>query len=84
MSAENASPINRTMPTADSLNAALNEGRRVQVTTYGRSTIYGPRNAGCFKNGAKSGDLYVQRGKNWDCIGTKGCGLLVSVRILGA
>ena len=42
----------------------LESGRRVQVTTYTRSTVY--RSVEQFRCG-KTG-VYVARGKSWDCI----------------
>jgi hypothetical protein len=39
----------------------------VQVTTYLRSTVYKHKHADMFRQG-KSGSIYVQRGRNWDCI----------------
>lgn len=52
---------------AAKLNAHLESGGVVQVTTYLRSTIYdGPKYAGWF---TASGDsLFVRRGKGRDCI----------------
>lgn len=42
----------------------------VQITTYTKSTVYGPKHVGMFKVG-KSGSPLVQRGKHWDDI--SGC-----------
>ena len=39
----------------------------VQVTTHLRSTVYRHKHRDMFRLG-KSGSLYVQRGRNWDCI----------------
>lgn len=43
----------------------------VQVTTYGRSVVYKRKHADMFRTNAK-GELFVQRGKNWDCLGKDG------------
>ena len=55
---------------AETLNARLASGGVVQVTTYGASFLYTPKNAGDFKDG-KDG-LYVRRGKRWDYLGKPG------------
>lgn len=59
-----------TKPTAAErlaeIQEALRAGLRVQVTTYLKSTVYDGRHLAMFKATEKS--LYVQRGKNWDCI----------------
>jgi hypothetical protein len=47
-------------PTADALNAHLRGGGVVQVTTYGRSTIYSERHAGWFYE--RDGNLMVRAG----------------------
>lgn len=44
--------------------AEIEKGLAIQITTYTKSSIY--KSASQFKYG-KSG-VYVQRGKNWDCI----------------
>jgi len=51
------------MYTADELNAALREGRHVQVTTYTRSTLYGPKHVGWFTQG-RDGSLWVRQGRD--------------------
>ena len=48
------------------IQETLKSGLRVQVSTHLRSTVYDERHAGMFKASGRS--LYVQRGKNWDCI----------------
>lgn len=62
--------MNDTKPTAAErlaeIQAALKEGRRVQVSTYLKSTVYDERHIGMFRATEKS--LYVQRGRAWDCI----------------
>ena len=68
------------MPTGDTLNAHLAAGGSVQVSTYAKSTIYSPKHAGMFKTG-KDGNLYVQRGKHWDCLSYGGQFLAVSIRL---
>ena len=69
-------------PTAETLNEHLAAGGRVQVTTYGRSTIYQKRHAGMFSQG-KDGNLYVASGRSKDCLtmagGTK---VLVGIRLI--
>lgn len=67
------------MYTAEELNAALASGRHVQVTTYTRSTLYGPKHAGWFSTG-KDGTLYVRHGKGRNALS---CGdrLLVGIRV---
>ena len=44
--------------------SALQQGKRIQVTTYTQSRIYSSESQ--FKAGKYS--VYVKRGKNWDCI----------------
>jgi hypothetical protein len=51
----------------NAISECLKNGGRVVIPTYVRATIYTPRHAGMFRLG-KSGSLYVQRGRNWDCI----------------
>jgi hypothetical protein len=51
------------------INAALEAGQIVQLTTYTHATRYTKKHLGMFK-ATKSG-AYVQRGKRWDCI--NGC-----------
>lgn len=41
-------------------------GNSVSVTTYTRSVNYKPKHKDMFKLSGSS--VYVQRGKNWDCI----------------
>jgi len=50
----------------------LRAGRTVYVTTYTKATKYTAKHAEMFK--ATKGGLYVQRGKNWDCLDY--CGLV--------
>jgi hypothetical protein len=67
--------------TADTLNQHLTHGGVVQVTTYSRSVLYRAQHAGCFKTGA-DGNLYVKRGKSWDCLSIEsGQRLLVGIRL---
>jgi hypothetical protein len=47
--------------------ANLEAGNSVSVTTYTRSVNYKAEHKTMFKLGV-SGSVYVQRGKNWDCI----------------
>jgi hypothetical protein len=51
------------------INAALEAGKIVQLTTYTHASRYTKKHIGMFK-ATKSG-AYVQRGKKWDCI--NGC-----------
>jgi hypothetical protein len=53
------------------IQATFATGLRVQISTYTKATLYGPKHAGMFKL-AKNGDVFVQRGKNWDCINHSG------------
>lgn len=46
--------------------ARLGEGRTVALTTYTRQTRYKAKHLDMFK--ATKHGLYVQRGKNWDCV----------------
>lgn len=68
-------------PTAADLNSHLSAGGRVQVTTYGRSTVYDRRHAGMFLQAA-SGNLYVRRGRvSKDCLTMNaGSVAIVSIR----
>lgn len=63
----------------DRLNAHLQAGGAVQVTTYTRSTIYTAPHAGWFTTDT-AGDLYVRRGRTRDCLSCGGR-LLVGVRL---
>lgn len=48
----------------------LEAGNSVSLTTYTRSTNYKPKHKAMFKIVGR--DVFVQRGKSWDCInGTK-------------
>ncbi len=47
----------------------LEAGNSVSLTTYTRSTNYKVKHKGMFKIVGK--DVFVQRGKSWDCI--NGC-----------
>jgi hypothetical protein len=67
-------------PTAEMLNTHLEDGGRVQVSTYARSVIYSARNAGMFKEG-RDGNLYVQRGRSFDCLSFGGSNLMVAIRM---
>jgi hypothetical protein len=68
-----------TRPTAEELNARLSGGGVVQVTTYTRSTVYQPRNAGAFVE-TEDGSLAVKRGRSLDRLSI-GARLLVSIRV---
>jgi hypothetical protein len=61
------------------LNAALAEGRHVQVTTCTRSTLYAPKHAGWFSEG-KDGSLYVRHGRGRVALSI-GDRLLVAIRV---
>lgn len=60
--------------------APLKTGKRIVIGTTVRSVRYTPKLIDMFKLGA-SGDVYVQRGKGWDCLTfggvMAGCGLAV-------
>jgi hypothetical protein len=55
---------------AAEINAHLEDGGAVQMVTYGRSVIYQKRNAGDFV--ARGKDLYVRRGRSYDCLSCAG------------
>lgn len=64
---------------AEALNAHLEAGGAVQVTTYLRSTLYrGQPFAGWFTVD-QAGELYVKRGRTRDCLSCAGR-LLVGIR----
>lgn len=44
----------------------LAAGNKVQLTTHTRSVVYKPVHVEMFK--IKGKDVFVQRGKSWDCI----------------
>lgn len=67
----------QTRPTAEQLNAALERGGLVQVTTYTRSTLYTQRHAGWFFE--INGSLYVRSGRGRNCL-SHGESLLVGIR----
>lgn len=67
-----------TRYTADELNAALAAGRRVQVTTCTRSTVYGAAWAGMFEE--RPDGLYLRVGKRLECL-SMGDRLLVGIRV---
>lgn len=77
---DHVSPFFAPYPTAVELNAHLAKGGAVQVTTYGRSTIYKARHAGMFTDGA-DGSLYVARGRSKDRLATPTLGAAVSIRL---
>ena len=54
--------------TADSLNAHLARGGRVQMTTYSISRVYDRSHAGYFSRNDK-GELFVRAGKRRLCLG---------------
>jgi len=62
--------VTDTKPTAAErlaeIQAALKDGRRVQVSTHLKSTVYDERHIAMFRTMKNS--LYVQRGRAWDCI----------------
>jgi len=61
----------------------LRQGGTVIVATAWRATRYSkPKHAESFRVGG-DGDLYVRRGRGWDCIGYGRCGLLVGLRFVG-
>jgi hypothetical protein len=66
------------MFTAASLNAHLQSGGVVQVTTYLKSTLYQQKHAGMFVQ--KGERLFVKRGKSLDCLAVGEC-CLVGIRL---
>jgi hypothetical protein len=48
------------------MNACWNAGGFVRIGTYTRYTDYKTKHREMVKMG-KSGDIYTQRGKHWDC-----------------
>lgn len=67
-----------TMETmAQQLNARLESDGVVQITTYGKSTLYDKRHAGWFS--ASAGSLYVRYGRGRNCL-SAGERLLVAIR----
>ena len=54
------------MNLANKLNARLSAGGFVQISGYGKSTIYTRRNLDCFS--IRGGDLHVRRGHQYDCL----------------
>lgn len=55
------------MTTADKINERLAAGGVVQVTTYGRSTVYRQKHAGCFWMDKKN-MLMVRGRKESTCV----------------
>jgi len=53
----------------------LNNNGNVLLCTYTKVTKYQSKHSNMFKLG-KSGSVYVQRGKNWDCIDYAGIKLI--------
>ncbi len=53
----------------------LNNDGTVLICTYTKATKYQQKHINMFKLG-KSGSVYVQRGKNWDCIDFVGIKLI--------
>ncbi len=49
------------------MNECWDNGGFVRVATYSRYTDYKVKHRDMFKMDAR-GSLYVQRGKNWDCV----------------
>ena len=45
------------------IHGAFARGRRVQIATYGRSTVYSPRHAGLFR--VAGAEVLVRRGTRW-------------------
>jgi hypothetical protein len=65
---------------ADEINNHLKNNGVVMVSTYGRATQYEKKHAGMFAM-KSDGNLYVRRGKRFDCLTTcKGKMLLVSIK----
>ena len=64
---------------ADKLNRHLAAGGTVQVTTYGKSWLYGKRHRGMFRD--RDGSLYVARGRTFDRL-SHGERLLVGLRMV--
>jgi hypothetical protein len=54
------------------ITANLNAGNSILVRTYTKATRYKAKHVDMFRL-AKNGDVFVQRGKSWDCI--NGCGI---------
>lgn len=66
--------------TAKEINDHLASGGVVQISTYTKSTIYGPEWAGLFFEDAE-GNVYLRRGKATICLTfAGGTSLLVSIR----
>lgn len=67
---KNNAVVNKITRAADMfpvIQEAFANGKRVQVTTHLKSTIYDKRHADMFK--VRGNSLYVRRGrKNWDCL----------------
>lgn len=58
------------------ITANLKAGNSIQITTYTKSVVYKAKHVDMFKLAA-NGDVFVQRGKSWDCV--NGC----HIRALG-
>lgn len=72
---------NNSTINADTLNAHLSAGGRVQVTTYLRSTVYTAKHAGWFRM-SRCGCLHVRRSiTRSDCLSI-GDRLLVGIRLI--
>lgn len=65
------------MNKANEINKHLERGGVIQVTTYGRATLYTKKNAGDFV--LKNDLLHVRYGKNFNCLENTN-GLLVRIR----
>jgi len=63
---------------ADRINAHLRDGGAVQVTTYGKSTVYEEKHAGWFSVDS-TGCLMVRRGRHKDCLSV-GERIMVAIR----
>jgi len=55
---------------AAKINAHLEAGGVVQVTTYLRSTVYNAKHTGWFYE--RGGELFVRRGRSADCLSCAG------------
>jgi hypothetical protein len=52
----------------DDMMAHFAVGGRVMISTYLKHTLAAPKHAKMFKVAGKRPSLFMQRGKNWDCI----------------
>jgi hypothetical protein len=63
---------------ADKINAHLEAGGSVQVSTHSRATLYRKKHAGYFRSG-KGQSLYVRSGKRFNCLVTESGIVLVHI-----